>query len=468
MINSKTSNIKIFASIICLTFLFSGCSFNRLEPNNLMKPPRLGGDIGKVQMEIEKTYGEDILFKYPKSGKYRSSIIFHDIDGDGNEEAIALFKTNSMEKCIYVQIYYNTMTMSDKTNWYKVNEFTVEYDNVDRVYFEDIDGDGKDEIIIGWSDNSNADHNHITAYDCEYSRGVCKIINVSEPYMDMALMDVDEDNIKEIFIIQSQPNSNYTSSVKLLKLNTKGGPYKIETLDEIGLDLLDLENIHITQGMLDNSKYGISIDSQSNYNKQTDIIYWDTVQKKLRNPIKEHNSYINISYFPSDIKIYPRDVNNDGIIEFPVISQVYSSENKSTETSTPYLLNWKSYGIETGKFNSVRSLIYNNSEKYTLDTQDKWKEENTDINYSKVSVLIDEENRTMTISTQAEGDSLFTITTFSEKEWQLKKNSKFVEIYKGDGLVYAITQINLDNELSITEEEIINSFEKVNNNWEDI
>lgn len=437
-----------------------------------MKPPRPSGESGEVQRVIEQGYGDDISFKYPKTGKYRSSIIFHDINGDGQDEAIALFKTSNSERSICINVL-----ISLEGTWFSVKDFTGEYDNVDRVYFEDIDGDGVDEIIIGWSDSSNTHQNHITVYDYIMgTRNFWDEINISESYMDMAIMDADEDNIKEIFIIQSQQNSDHNSSVKFLKINARDsypkfktfGEAKFETLDKIELDLLDLDNIHITEGLLDISKYGISIDSQFNHNQKTDIIYWDSVQKKLRDPIKERSSYINVNSSPSNIRIYPKDINGDGIIEFPSLSSLYSPKSKSTEVSTPYLLTWKNYNIDTGKFSSIKSLIYNDSEKYTLDAQDKWKGEDTDSYYSKISVLIDEENRTMTASTHEEGVTLFTITAFSEKEWQLKKNNKFVEIYKGDGLVYAITQIDLSSELSITEDEIINSFEKVNNDWEDI
>lgn len=65
-----------------------------LDTQNLMSPPKATGDKADIQRVIEESAGS-YTFKYPQKGDYRSAVIMHDINGDGTDEAVAFYKSNT-------------------------------------------------------------------------------------------------------------------------------------------------------------------------------------------------------------------------------------------------------------------------------------------------------------------------------------------------------------------------------------
>lgn len=449
--------------LLCVILIFSGCSVSKFESGDLMRPPRLDGNFGKIQMKIEKECGDDVLFKYPKSGDYRSSIVLKDINGDGNDEAIAIYKKNTSERSICLDILSEV-----NGDWIRSRGFISNYDDVDKICFADIDGDGKNEIIIGWSNNLDDCQNHITVYDWR-DIGVKEVI-LNDSYMDLDLIDIDDDGIKEIFIVQNKISDENKTEIKLLKLEGDQQDLNFCEISSIALNA-SLQDVHITEGMLEGERHSVILTSKiDKHSKNVSLVYWDPDQKILRNPIEENNSFMSTYYSPflSKFQIYPKDINNDGKLEIPYITYLNYSDNSSDELSNPCYLCWYSYNVLNGETKCVSNLIYNPAEKYTIALHDKWIK---DMYGFKIFVSINQENQSMVFSERvldekggySAGENLFTITAFSEKEWQLNKSNKFFEVYNGDGLVFAITQINLENELSISEEEIASSFNKIDN-----
>lgn len=80
----------------CLTF--TSCTGFTKVTEDLMKPPRLTAEQKEIDDALHAAVIEsDISFKYPKSGDYRSAFVFHDIDGDGEEEAIVFYAVDSSQ-----------------------------------------------------------------------------------------------------------------------------------------------------------------------------------------------------------------------------------------------------------------------------------------------------------------------------------------------------------------------------------
>ena len=70
--------------------LATGCSPMPAAPEDLLDAPKLSEKQYEVDRALREQVGQDIKLKYPQSGSYRSAFTFHDVDGDGEEEAIVL------------------------------------------------------------------------------------------------------------------------------------------------------------------------------------------------------------------------------------------------------------------------------------------------------------------------------------------------------------------------------------------
>ena len=75
--------------------LLSGCSPIQMDVEELMSPPKLTAEQAEIDSALKQALGENVKLKYPKSGDFRSAFVFHDIDGDGEEEAIVFYQLDS-------------------------------------------------------------------------------------------------------------------------------------------------------------------------------------------------------------------------------------------------------------------------------------------------------------------------------------------------------------------------------------
>ena len=97
---------KLFAMLLlclCLCFSFSGCNFTLKAVDKMMHPPALSGENAGIQKAFEKAVNDkNIVMKTPTTGDYRSSFILYDFDGDGEDEAIALYSYSTDETAVYL------------------------------------------------------------------------------------------------------------------------------------------------------------------------------------------------------------------------------------------------------------------------------------------------------------------------------------------------------------------------------
>lgn len=93
--NKKIKVISIILSTVMVVSSFSGCSSIGLNDTELLRPPRATGEKAEIQNVIDNTVGTDYTLQYPKKGDYHSAIITEDLNGDGNEEAMVIYRTNA-------------------------------------------------------------------------------------------------------------------------------------------------------------------------------------------------------------------------------------------------------------------------------------------------------------------------------------------------------------------------------------
>ena len=84
------NKIVLSAVLLACLWALSGCSGFSSSTADLMRPPRLTPEQSAINEALTAAaLTQTYTLKYPKSGEYRSAFVFHDIDGDGVEEAIA-------------------------------------------------------------------------------------------------------------------------------------------------------------------------------------------------------------------------------------------------------------------------------------------------------------------------------------------------------------------------------------------
>ena len=81
--------VFLLVCVMALPFLFSGCSSIGVDVQTLMRPPKATGERQEIYEAVEQQAGSGFIWKYPRTGQYRSAVIMQDVTGDGVEEAVA-------------------------------------------------------------------------------------------------------------------------------------------------------------------------------------------------------------------------------------------------------------------------------------------------------------------------------------------------------------------------------------------
>lgn len=428
---------------------FSGCSSSAIGGNTLLHPPRATGDKAEIQDIILQQAGGKYTFKYPQNGTYRSAITMRE-DNAVHEFAIALYSPDNDTK-----IYVSIISYIDH-EWKCIGTFSNSSIGVDRVMFEDLNHDGIDEIIIGWTSYTYAQKT-LSAYsvsDTAYE------IAIEDTYDEMIISDVTGDNTKDIILLSLGTMKN-PSNIKILQYSEQ----EKKPLAKYALDLDPEVNYfhNITVGNIAQNQVGVVIDGEKNDGILTSqIVYFDADTNTIENPLvtkQENGTYSN----PTSRKdtIYSRDADGDSIIEVPVVTPLPTAADDNNITNVCSITAWKQYSVYNKALGTKLNTVINYNDRYYFTLPNRWSN-------GAVTAVTDPDNRQMTFylwnsKTSSFGDKLLTIYRYTAEEWKNNNNTNIIELknideQKSNAVFGAeLFHTNADDELNITAEEVMNA-----------
>ena len=93
----KFKGFKVIVMLCLVAFLFCGCNNFRLSSSidDLISPISPSGDNAGVQSAVDEYCKGGYSIKIPATGKYTTSFILKDIDGDKISEAVAFYEPSN-------------------------------------------------------------------------------------------------------------------------------------------------------------------------------------------------------------------------------------------------------------------------------------------------------------------------------------------------------------------------------------
>lgn len=386
----------VMALACCLSL--SGCSLFGLDARTLMRPPRVTGERAGVYDLLEQKGGASLSLCYPAAGDYRSAILLHDLDGDGTEEAIAFYQVDPKDTSAWV-----LFCKQEKDGWREAGSFENAAGHVDRVCFGDLDGDGSDEVIIGWGSSATG-----TASICIYREkdGKATETKLSQPYTEMAPLDFDGDGKAELFTANlAADGGRFTAS--LLRLQDG-------TAQMMGSALLDAgvrQFSSLKAGNLAADVPGVLLDCQmENGSYLTEMFYWDAKSQSLRTPLYSTSKNISLR----SVAVNCMDTNGNGIFAFPVVSRLPGYTGTAAD-DVGNVVQWTGLKGFNGDYQTLSSAICNARDGYSFLLPDAWK--------AAITTRYDENARRLSIYTwdaqkNAAGAPLLEIQSLSTQTWQ--------------------------------------------------
>lgn len=389
-----------FAAVVLMAVFSAtlhGCSFAGISDNDLLQPPKATGVKAEIQNVLETTTKGDYKLKYPQSGDYRSAIIMQDIGGDEKEEAIAFYKTGKDNSAV------NIIFMRDVGGkWEAIRSFTNTNSEVNKVCFGDVDNDGNNEIIIGWS-SYLTESNQITLYN--YNNDVVNesFINVDTTYTDMLLMDITNDQVNDLVVLTSFVDEKLSKTNMSARLYSNCVDGKFSKVSEVPLTSKIISYSQILQGNVSKNIKGLFIDGYTaSQNEQlTEVIYYSDKTKSLVTPLytsEEDSEHNNITLRKTSTLC--KDVDNDGIVEVPSPYTVIIDGDQSA--SCP-INRWYKINTEDNSYIETEQTVASYADGYYFVLPEDW--------YGKIAVVNDNTTRTTTFYEVLESKSSMEVAT---------------------------------------------------------
>ncbi|KWX70039.1 FG-GAP repeat protein [compost metagenome] len=379
--------LKRLAAVSLSLSVLSGCTFIS-DPVSKMRAPQLSADKASLKTAINtlKPAGSTLI---RPANNDDSAIFTEDLDNDGIMETLVFYLTKNET----VQIHGMILEKHDKA-WVKKLVFDGNGTGLDSVNIQDVTGDGKLDIIAGYS---RGEEKGMVVYS--YSDGVLEEM-LTQPYTKYLLDDLNEDGIQDITVVNFKRNEFAT----IATYQYSDGFKVLDELDD--LDPYFNNYYNIVSGKVAEHKEGIildaAVDSHSAYSTMVVM-----ENNKLRVVVPGDARTF------KERKIVSEDIDGDGILEIGLLEPPKGWEYFDPQT-IPYFNSYYKWDGKNGLTFSDQ-LYQDPSDRFTLNILPKW--------YEKVTVdtksVQDKYLRFIMLDT---GETVAEVSFFTPAEWDREKN----------------------------------------------
>lgn len=429
--------VAMIIYMMIVAVVLTGCSSIFGGDTDLMKPPRLTDEMKEIQDAFNLAAGDSVVLKYPKSGENRVAFISENIDNDDEKEYIVFYQPTTAGSNIKIIILKKI-----NGKWTGLPSIDGGGSDVESVTFDDLDGDGTKEIIVGWNAIITS-QKKVIVY-----RFVDKILSdmYEENYTKMQLVDLDQDGHNDLLVIELNAVEK-RAEARYIKFSTDNKTIKFSAPMDGGVTGDD-PYAAIKTGLVDHNDGkaipAVYVDGYKAANTMiTEVLYWDGSKLQNQFTIKKGQNFVETFRENTVVSL---DINNDGIVEIPYCTEL-QGYRQAANTEKQWLTVWRQYKINNQRFiNSptndsvdVVTCVMNNADGYYFEIPEKWS--------GKITVKSKRETLSMIFCLWDSkkndfGAELLEISMFSKKDWQSKAN-EFEIISEHEGKIYA-AKINED------------------------
>lgn len=447
----KIRKIISLITAVGLLITCSGCSLNLFSVESLLSPPVQDGENGDIQKAFNELMKDKVIqLKTPVSGDYQSSFILYDINGDEVDEAVVFYSDSSVEGSVRM-----CLLESDEDEWSLVSDVKGAGSGVSDISFNDLDGNGTDEIFVSWSLYDSKTTKIVSIYESvENSNGVSVLEALGNEYCNSkSFADFNGDSKNDLVLVYLDDSAAVQKSfLRLFSLSEKNEMVKY---GEVQLDSAITSVASIQHDVIrdDGEPYSrLFIDCNKNDRTIfTEMVYWDVETSLPVKTVKEPSVTT-----ARNTKVLCRDIDSDGNIEIPVVTKLFGDEKQLSVTDydqiyTFTLLEWRN---EKGDTVEKRVLtLFNPLDMYLFEFP--WNGEVT-VKYDsgRKALLFTEWNE----GEQSFGDELFSIAYRDDVN---EKSAYGQVLLDNDDGVYYYKITTSGEDFGITERTIKNSFIKI-------
>ena len=352
--------ISAVLTAILLLSLLSGCSFKLFKSaEDLYARPQLPEAYQQLENTINTVKSAlDAEDATPVSGSNPSAIQLLDLDGDGQEEsAAAFFRANAADDPLPLKIYFFRKGSG--------GEYNVSYslegegNNIYSIDYEDLDGDGRKEVVVSWQLTALA--NVLTVYSLG-TAGVVELLRVTynESYN---LCDLDGEGLKELVVVQRDTAGEGVSRADYYSV--QDGVLALTSTANLSENVTDVTAVRA--GVLAGQNPALYVTSECPTGQITDI--FTLRDGSFTNITLDPDSHLSNDTLRDYTSVGVTDINRDGVLEIPVALVL---PNVNAESSASYrIIYWRQFD-EAGVPTVVCTTYHNVTDGWYLVLPSQW------------------------------------------------------------------------------------------------
>ncbi len=443
-VNLRVALCVVFSVLTAVTI--SGCAIIPADITQLESPPKLTGEQQAIENALESKVGNKFTLKYPLEGDYRSAFVLKDIDGDGTTEAFACYSPSNGTAGPHIAFLGKV-----KGKWEDISDIDSGGTEIDCIAFGDFEGNGTDDIAVGWRTFNNTDLTLIVYH----KKGNSFVETNLGSFTEMKTLDLDGNGNTDIFTIKLNSDEKIATASMISYRNGKLGVVAQAPLDSTvtsyaGVYEYDTSTYPTTRGVL--------IDGyKSSHSMITELVYYKN--GKLVAPFYNKNSHT-VSLTMRPVTYQSMDIDQDGVVEIPMPVSLPYVPDKADDNKN-WLVNWSVFDGKNGVV-TKESCIMNYAENYYFIYPKIWGS----------SVTVNKHNGNTSWDfcewdkvNKCYGRTLFSIIVYSDSVWSsMTDKSSLYKLAEKNGVVYAalIPTQQKGNPLNLSLDDIKSGFNLLN------
>lgn len=433
----KMKLLAVALGMVVMSLLLCGCEF-RNNVEDLFALPEMPEEYTGLNHLLGQLSAEGYEPVTPTTGQNLQSVHMVDLNGDREVEAIAFFRRSSDEKPMKIFVYKTV-----DGSYEQLCSVESSGSSIDSVRYEDLNGDGQAELIVGWK--MAADVQTLAVYNL----GREALSLMSGVYSRYTIEDIDEDGLPELFVLRSDSNGVPVVEVYMWQTNILAVAHRCS----LSSSLAELSRGNIVNGTTAEEHSAVFITGVTEQNKAiTDVLVW---QESFLNGGSVVNAAINEATGRSSLslpyrQLKPTDINGDGVTEIP------APENYAPQGDT--LTAWKQCSVSGHSF-VVEHTYHSLSNGWYFTLPQRW--------WDDVAVAAQEtvsgENQVVFYVDNTPTMAIYTLTG-ENRESRATMGERFL-IRRQIGTVYAAELLEGADLYGMSVELLRSSFSMTENQW---
>lgn len=448
----RTGKQRIFTAVLAglCALLLSGCNALGIDVEDYMRPPKSTGEQEAIQQALE-TYIEshaekggvtDYILKYPKEGDYRSAFILVDqvqpnragILSPSNTNQTAASNTASTEDATLAVAFYRLNMDLARTHvnylrkingeWVSVSDVEGSSEEISRVSFGDLNGDGFPELLVGWSqyNTRNQKLSVYFLYDTLEEQAVDKI------YTHMLVNEFSRPGQDDLLIFSA---TDFQTTVELMTYQNGHLVVRDTASLDAGIQRFGDAKVVALSGTVN----GVFLDCYKDSNTTiTELIFWDAAanegEGELQMPFYRPEDQLT-TLTARESSIPCMDIDGDGMVEWPVSTRLPGYETANANNAL-WKTTWMEWDYATRQSRQEFSCVVNDRDGYYVLFDESWE--------GRVTAVYDKDARLLQFRLVGEGTSADPFLSFktSASSESSEESGGYVVLSQLDGVVYSV------------------------------